>query len=168
MIVHCSQKLARKLLEVSAQQLEETSSLGSWHGHLFTLDRRQCVIFCHDATRYVLFMQGLRKEHFAELGSKWFGYLYSATLAMVGVPDVQISKAELALGPVRFDTATDRSVQGSLNIAKRDLEAMLYRVPNVMDLDPLAVSCRLNQRPTTVRGKWLWPDKAMNELVAAL
>jgi len=28
-------------------------------------------MFVHDATRYALFLPWLRKEHFAELGSKW-------------------------------------------------------------------------------------------------
>jgi hypothetical protein len=110
MILHCSQKLAAKLPNVSPTPLEETSPLGSWHGHLFTLDRRQCVMFCHDATRYVLFLPGLRKADFAELGGKWFRPLYLATLAMFGCPDTQIKKLELALGPMCFDTATDRSV----------------------------------------------------------
>lgn len=168
MILHCSRKLADRLPEVSVAALEETSPLGSWHGHLFTLDRRQCVMFVHDATRYALFMPGLRKPQFAELGSKWFRLLYTAALATAGIPDVQIRKVELALGPVRFDTATDRSVQGSLRVAKQELEAWLDDVPNVMELDPLAVSCRLNQRPATVHGKWLWPDRAMRAVVAAL
>lgn len=168
MILHCSQKLAARLSDVSSIPLEETSPLGSWHGHLFTLDRRQCVMFVHDATRYALFMPGLRKQQFAELGSKWFRLLYTATLAMAGCPDVQIKKAELSIGPMRFDTATDRSVQGSLRVAKQDLEAWLYRVPNVMDMDPLKVSCWLNERPTTVYGKYLWPEKVMLDLVTAL
>lgn len=168
MILHCSQKLAAKLPNVSPTPLEETSPLGSWHGHLFTLDRRQCVMFCHDASRYVLFLPGLRKADFAELDSKWFRPLYLATLAMFGCPDTQIKKVELALGPMRFDTATDRSVQGSLRVAKLDLEAWLYDVPNVMALDPLAMSCRLNERPATVYGKWVWPEKAMLEAVAGL
>lgn len=168
MIIHCSQKLAAKLPDVSPTPLAETSPLGSWHGHLFTMDRRQCVMFCHDATRYVLFLPGLRKEHFAELGSKWFRPLYLATLARFGCPDTQIKKVELALGPMRFDTATDRSVQGSLRVAKLDLEAWLYAMPNVMDLDPLATSCRLNERPATVYGKWVQPDKAMLEVVARI
>ena len=168
MILHCSQKLACKLADVSSEPLKETSPLGSWHGHLFSLDRRQCVMFCHDETRFVLFMAGLRKEHFAELDSKWFRQLFSATLAMSGCPDVQIMKAELALGPVRYDTATDRSVQGSLRVAKQDLEAWLYDVPNVMDLDPLAASSWLNRRPVTARGKLVWSDQAMLEALAAL
>ncbi|AOU96804.1 hypothetical protein BI364_01200 [Acidihalobacter yilgarnensis] len=153
---------------MSAEALQETSPLGSWHGHLFTLDRRQCVMFCHDTSRYVLFMAGLRKAHFAELGSPWFRRLYTATLAMSGCSDAQIRRAELALGPARFDTAIDRSVQGSLRIARQDLEAWVYGVPNVMDLDPVALSCRLNERPTTIRGQWLWPRKVMLEAVTAL
>lgn len=168
MILHCSQKLAAKLPAVLSTPLEETSPLGSWHGYLFTLDRRQCVMFVHDETRYALFMPGLRKPQFAELGSKWFRLLCTATLAMSGCPDAQIKKAELALGPVRFDTVTDRSVQGSLRVAKQDLEAWVYQVNNVLELDPLKVSCRLNERPTTVYGKWLWPDRAMRQMVAGL
>lgn len=168
MILHCSQKLAAKLAGVSSTPLQEASPLGSWHGHLFTLDRRQCVMFMHDATRFALFMPGWRKEQFAELGSKWFRLLYTATLAMSGCPDAQIRKVELALGPVRFDTATDRSVQGSLRVAKQDLEARLYEVPNVLNLDPLAMSCELSHRPASVHGKWLWPDEAMRALVEAL
>ena len=168
MIIHCSQKLAAKLPGVSPAPLEETSPLGSWHGHLFTLDRRQCVMFCHDATRYVLFMAGVSKADFAELGGRWFRPLYLATLAVSGCPDTQIKKVELALGPMRFDTATDRSVQGSLRVAKQDLEAWLYQVPNVMDLDPLKMSCDLNERPATVYGKCVWPEKAMLEVVAGL
>lgn len=168
MILHCSQKLAAKLPAVSSTPLEESSPLGSWHGHLFTLDRRQCVMFVHDATRYALFLPGLRKDDFAALGERWFRPLYLATLAVFGCPDAQIKKAELALGPVRFDTAADRSVQGSLRVAKQDLEAWLYDVPNVMDLDPLAMSCKLSDRPATVYGKVLWAKKAMLDAVGAL
>ena len=153
---------------VSPEPLEEASPLGSWHGHLLTFDHRQCVMFCHDATRYVMFLPGMRKVHFAVLGEKWFRPLYLATLAAMGCPDRQIRKVELALGPVRFDTATDRSVQGSLRVALWDLQAWLYDVPNVMDLDPIAVSCRLNQRPTNIYRKLVWPDQAMRELVEAL
>lgn len=148
--------------------LEEIGLIGNWHGHLFTLRRRQCVMFVHNATRYMLFLPGLRKEHFAELGSKWFRELFIATLATFGCPDVQIRKVELALGPVRFDTAVDRSVQGSLRIARFDLETWLSNEPDLMKIDPIGTSCRLSHRPTTIRGKFLWPDEAMLEAVAAL
>lgn len=164
-IIHCSKKLAAKLPEVSSTPLQETSPLGSWHAHLFTLDRRQCVMFCHDATRCCLFLAGLRKPHFAELGSWWFRELFTATLAVIGVPDTRIKKVELMLGPIRFDAATDRSVQSTINIARQDLQAWAFQLPNVMDLDPLEVSVRLNERPVTIRGKFIQPGREMQQLV---
>lgn len=167
MILHCSKTLAAKLPAVSSTPLEETSPLGSWHGHVFTLDRRQCVMFMHDASRYALFLPGLRKAQFADLG-EGFRSLYLATLTAFGCEATQIKKVELAIGPMRCDTATDRSVQGSLRVAKLDLEALLYEVPNVMDLDPLEVSCRLSDRPASVHGAWLRPVKAMLAKVEAL
>ncbi len=160
--------LAAKLAGVSSSPLQETSTLGSWHGDLFTLDRRQCMMFCHNATRFVLFMAGLRKEQFAKLSSKWFRLLYTATQAMSDCPDTQIRKAELVLSPMRFDTATDRSVQGSLRVARRGLEVRLYDVRHGRDLDPLALSCRLNERPATVCGQWVRLSKALLDPVAAL
>ena len=165
MITHCSKRLAAKLPEVSSTPLQETSPLGSWHAHLFNLDRRQCVMFCHDETRYCLFLAGLRKPQFAELGSRWFRELFTATLAVTGVPDTQIKKVELMLGPMRFDTDTDRSVQGSINIARQDLQAWAFELPNVMDVDPLKVAVWLNERPTTVKGKYIWPEREMRQLV---
>ena len=79
-----------------------------------------------------------------------------------------LARARLAIGPVRFDTATDRSVQGSMNIARQDLEVQVYRARNVLDLDPIAVSCHISHRPATIRGKWIWPDRALLEIVHAL
>lgn len=167
MIIHCSRKLAAKLPNVSDTPLVETSPLGSWHGHLFTLDRRQCGVFCHDNSRYVLFLPALHKEDFADLG-KLFRPLFLATLAAFGAEPNQIRKAELVLGPLRFDAATDRSVQGSIRIVQtQDLEWMAGQT-RVTDLDPLAVSCELSHRPTTIHGKSLWPDLVMLEAVAQL
>lgn len=140
--------------------------MGSWHAHLYHIDRRQCVLFCHDVTRFVLFLPGLRKEHFVDLG-RMFRELYTATLATLGC-DVQVRKVELALGPARFDLATNRSAQSSMRMVQQDIAARVIEVPNVLALDPIAVSCELNHRPTSIYGDWLWPDKRMRGLVESL
>ena len=54
MIIHCTRKLAAKLPEVSAKALTENSPLGSWHAHVYVIDRRNCLLFCHDETRYTV------------------------------------------------------------------------------------------------------------------
>jgi hypothetical protein len=160
MILHCTQKLATKLPQISATPLAEISPLGSWHAHLYTIDRRQCVLFCHDESRYILFYPGLRKEQFADLGSL-LRQLFLGTLALKGVTEAKLKRIEMVLGPVGYDRATDRSVLGTLNVTRMDLDGSLVQVANVLELDPLAVSLYLNKRPMTVRGRWLWPVDEM-------
>lgn len=168
MIIHATRKLAERLPDVSSVPLSENSFLGSWHADRIIIDRRQCVLFCHDESRAALFMPGFRKPQFAELGSKWFPMLFTATLAALGCPADQVAKAEAALGLVRFDTFTDRSVLGSMRIASEDLLAYIWKAPHILDADPLALSCKLTDRPATVRGKSLWPRDRLLELVADL
>ncbi|MBI3916755.1 MAG: hypothetical protein HY322_07080 [Betaproteobacteria bacterium] len=61
-----------------------------------------------------------------------------AALATEGAEEGQIETVERALSPPRFDTATDRSVLSSMNVARRDLDGMLMQVGNVLDLDPMS------------------------------
>ena len=80
MIIHCTKKLAARLPNVSPVPLDEDNPLGSWHAHLYTIDRRNCLMFCHDETRFTLFMAGLKKPDFGNLTS-WF-LDYSPTLCL--------------------------------------------------------------------------------------
>jgi hypothetical protein len=167
MIIHCTKKLAAKLTDVSATLLSETSPMGSWHANLYTLYRRQCAFFCHDITRYVLFLPGLVKADFAKL-DRLHREIFLATLATQGVGTSQMKRVELSLGPMRFDNVIDRSVLGSMNIAWQDLEYILMDKLNPLAIDPVKIALRLNERPATASGKWLWPNEEMMELVSHL
>jgi hypothetical protein len=167
LILHCTAKLAAKLPVVSTTPLAEDSPLGGWHGHLLMMERRQCVMLVHDATRYALFLPCMRKEQLADIAG-WHRDLFLAALAAQGIPDATIGRVKLALGVLRCDRVTDRSVLGSLRVAADDL---WWKAPDwggVVNLDPLAVALWLNHRPTTIRGKSLWPEKDMAALVAGL
>lgn len=167
MLIHVTQKLAAKLPAISREPLEETSPLGSWTAHLLRIDRVQCVLFCHDETRCALFLPGVRKLQFQELG-KLHRQLFLATLIVFGVEERQLQKIELALGPALYDRATSRGVLASINQLQYDLAGHLARVNHVLEIDPVAASAQLSRRPATIRGKWLWPDKEMLERVASL
>ena len=164
MILHCTKKLAARLADVAAQPLRETSPLGSWHGKLLHFDRRQCLFLCHDESRWVLFLPGVRKIHLLDL-DRLFPQLLSDTLQALGCETVGLSRLKLALGPVRFDTATDRSVLASMTVAARDLEPVVYRARNVLELDPVAVSARLSRRPATIHKQWIRPGERLVERV---
>lgn len=168
MIIHCTRKLATKLPEVSSSPLQETSPLGSWHANLMHFDRRQCLFFCHDLSRAVLFIPGVRKPDFQHLGSGLFPTMLMDLLLALGCNPGRIQAVRLALGPIQFDTATDRSVLASMTVAKRDLEPLIFDVANVLDLDPVAASAQISQRPATIAGEWIQPDVKLLNLVNAL
>jgi len=139
--------------------------LWDWHGNLILLDRRQCVMFCHDLTRYVLFLPGLHAAEFKELG-RLHRELFLSTIAALGVSSSQLARLALLLGPLQVDCRTDRSVLRSLRVALDDLQfGYLPRVPNVLDLDPLAMSHQLNKRPCMAEKVLIWPGEAMKKLV---
>jgi hypothetical protein len=146
----------------------ETSALGSWHAHVFVLDRRQCVLFCHDATRFMLFMPGWRKAEFAAL-EYWFRNLFVNTMLKLGYPGAVREKGMALLTTPQFDTATERSVQASMRMVILEIEALAADVPNVLDLPMYSLSAYMNHRPQHLKGMKasdvLWPDKAMREFI---
>lgn len=167
MIFHCTKALAAKLPPVSQVPLKDANPLGSWHAHLHIIDRRQCVMFCHDTTRYILFESGLKKEQFHDLG-QLHKQLYLASLISMGVSEASLKRVELAMGPAQFDTATDRSVLGTLNQSRFEFDFFLDDYSNILEVDAIIAAKWFNHRPLTARGKWIWADKAMLELVGTL
>lgn len=167
MIFHCTKALAAKLPSVSSRPLADANPLGSWHAHLHVIDRRQCIMFCHDMTRFVLFEAGLKKEQFQNLG-QFHKQLYLAALIAMGVPETTLKRVELAMGPASFDAATDRSVLGTLNQSRFEFDFFLDDYTNILDVDPLIAAKWFNHRPLTARGTWLWADKEMLALVSSL
>ena len=174
MILHCTKKLATRIPSTTdlphpgVGLAGQSGPLSSWHGHLLTLDRRQCVLFCHDATRYVLFLPGLRAQQLAELG-RWHRDLFLAVLQTQGLPHLLVARVGLMLGPLRMDQKTDRSVVSSMCRVAEDIRfGILRETAHVMELDPIRTSLWLNDRPCTIHKAWIWPDKTMREIVEAL
>ena len=167
MIIHCTRKLAARLPEVSAAELPESSPVGSWHANLYTIDRRQCVLFCHDESRYCLFLPGLRAPMFADF-ARHHKELFRATLVRDGVDQARLNRIDFAIGPVHFDNTTNRSSLGSMITARWDLEGMRMHEDHLLDLDPVLASRDLNSRPATVFGRWHMPRDRMLEKVMAL
>lgn len=171
MILHCSTKLAAKLKSSDFSghaSAPGEGSFGSWHGHLATFDRRQCLFFCHDATRFMLVFPGAKKSEFSGL-AELHRSLFAAVLEFQGLPRNRINAALLAMGPVTLNNTTDRSVMGSIRTGIQEFEyGLWHRVPKVMDLHPISASAYLNDRPTNIKGKCVWPRDQIQCSIEAL
>ena len=143
--------------------------LNGWHANLIPLQRRNCVLLVHDATRFPLFMKGLVKADFANFDWHFADTLMN-TLLKLDANQQQLDAAAALLAPCQFDTDCNRSVQGTMNQMKGDIEHMLW-FDNVKleDISSYRTGVWLADRPCTVKGlkECIWPQKAMLELLSA-
>jgi hypothetical protein len=179
--LHCTKKLLAKLPlhedgrlrsrkpSLSVVRDPASNPLSDWHANLILLQRRQCVLFVHDTTRFPVFVPALKKDDFAELD--WFfqdGFMN--TLLKFGAEDRHMKAAEKLLTPLVCSSGTDRSIMGTLNHMGQDLGFMLeYDQVPVADLSPYKTGAWLADRPCNIKGvrSCIWPGRAMLELLGA-
>ena len=178
--LHCTKKLLAKLPLHEGGRLKskrssaypandgEESLLSGWHANLILMQRRQCVLLTHDATRFPVFIPALKKNDFAELD--WhFTDVFMNTLLKTGADNALMERAHAAMGPLLCDNDSNRSVQGTMNQMSGDLEHKLwFDSASVMDLAPYSTSAWLADRPCSVKGMkdCIWPVRAMHKLLA--
>ncbi|SDS98783.1 hypothetical protein SAMN05216198_3342 [Halopseudomonas litoralis] len=177
--LHCTQKLLAKLPVNASGRLPNTrarpsaandpgeSPLSGWHANLLTLQRRNCVLFVHGTTRFPVLLTCLTKPDFAELGYLFQDGLMN-TLLKGGASQAQLNAAARALAPLQCDMLRDRSVQGTLNQMKQDVEHMLwYDRVAIEHLGPYSTGAWLAERPCGVKGDkdYVWPMKEMLALL---
>jgi len=180
--LHCTQKLLSKLPIDANGRLPNTqarplaandageSPLSGWHANVLMLQRRNCVLLVHDTTRFPVLLNCLTKPDFAEL-DYWFQDGLMNTLLKGGANQAQLDAAARALTPLQCDATCNRSVQGTLNYMKRELDHLLwYDDLAVTDLSSCHASLWLAERPCGVKGSkdFIWPLEAMLALLDGL
>ncbi|GGB92405.1 hypothetical protein GCM10011352_18080 [Marinobacterium zhoushanense] len=71
MRIHATKKLAEKLkkagFDISDSSDENPSALGEWQPNITVIQRRQCIVFIHDQTRFSLALIGVTQKELKEL-----------------------------------------------------------------------------------------------------
>lgn len=180
--LHCTKKLLSKLPVDTNGRLPNTrarplaandagdSPLSGWHANLLSVQRRNCVLFVHDATRFPVLLTCLRKPDFAELDYLFQDGLMN-TLLEGGANQTQLDAAARALTPLQCDTVCSRSVLGTLNQMQQDLDHLLwYNNLAVTEVNPYRIGFWFAERPCSVKGSrgYIWPQKAMLALLDGL
>lgn len=173
-IIHATKKLYAKLPEsvkVSASEavpdITADNPLTGWHANLLTLQRRNCALLVHDATRFPLFLKCLLKTDFDNFDRLFADALMNTLLKLDATQD-QLNIAAALLAPCRFDTDCNRSVQGTMNQMAGDLEHMLwFDEARLENINSYSTGAWLADRPCTVKGQkgCIWPHKAMLTLL---
>jgi len=147
----------------------DVNPLAVWQGHLFTLQRRNCVLLVNELTRFPVFMPNLAKLDFQEFNDRFIDAFIN-TLLKSGADDSVMNAAHSLLGPFQVDTQSNRSTMGTLNRMRSDTEHMLrYDQVNVADITGYRVGAWLADRPCSAKGRgFLWPRRKMLELLGGI
>ena len=190
--LHCTKKLLPKLpLDAGGRLQSKRSPLGvvdraandeppsaltGWHANLVLLQRRQCVLFVHDATRFPVLVTGVVKADFAEL-DYWFQDGLMNTLLKCGATESQLDAAHKAITRLVCDTECNRSVQGTMNQFTQSIEHLLwYDNARIEDISAYRTGAWLADSPCSfkpegrkkTRNDYLFPKKEMLALLDGL
>lgn len=148
----------------------DINPLSGWHGHLVTLQRRNCVLLAHDSTRFPLVLPVLTKSDFAELNARFID-AFMNTLLKCGASEVHLETADKYLRPLQIDNNCSRSVQGTLNRMKDEFGYQLYydRL-SITDITGYNAGAWLADTPRSAKNQKtvLWPKDAMLTLLERL
>lgn len=174
--IHATKKLLAKMPAQMPERMKPgpedilaapQSKLSSWHANLLTIQRRNCLLFVHDQTRFPVFIPALTKPHFAII-DRYFEDALMNTLLKCRATEKQRITAAALLQPLAFVGGTDRSVLGTLNQLGQDIDHIIYFDSlNVAEMAGYAVSVWLADRPSNVKGQkdCIWPKDAFLELL---
>lgn len=179
MIIHCTKKLFSKLPEQLTQSTSQSiTSIGlldawqHWHANVINIQRKQCVILVHDATRYAVFLPAMNKKELADL----FGHfqdVFINSLMKAGVDMELVEKAATYLydNRLQLDTTCNRSVQGTMRLMAEEMDwSLKFDGKHIDDIAIYSTSAWLSDRPCNVKGQkdCIWPIKEMTKLLVQL
>jgi len=152
------------------QDTDKPRSSGSWHANLLTIQRRNCLLFIHDETRFPVFMPALTKPDLANLNFLFEDALMN-TLIKCGANHQHMTHASMTLQSMQFDTVCNRSVQGTLSRMGKMAERLIDSDGlKVGEISGYHVSAWLADFPCTMKGQkdCIWPKSTFLALLDGL
>ncbi len=116
-ILRCTKKL-QKEMGLTKSDLSENepseSCLGSWHVNLIHIDRKKCLLFVNDKTRFNFIVPDIMRAQIREL-SRMFRSTLECVLADEGIPEMTINKIMSEYESIQYANTNNKSVLGSMN-----------------------------------------------------
>ncbi len=129
----------------------------SWHGNIFMIGRKKCLLVTHNESLYSVFLYGVTKKEMKDLAE----ILKSRLAELLRRDDFtlpQIVKMLDTLETITYMKTSDRSVIGNMN----DMVQML-KYYNMTE-DELTLSGKINHTPYS-RGKFYFPSDILKRLM---
>ena len=144
MIVRCTQRLLAELKIKPTEEENASNPFWSWHAKLFHIERRKCVLITNDTTLFTIFIPSLKKPDFASF-QLVIGQHLLKNLLFEHIPQHQIEAVLSECKNIKFQKTDSRSVLGSMNDQKFQLEYFIYDEGGLARIDILELNKHLNR-----------------------
>ncbi|MCK8817619.1 plasmid pRiA4b ORF-3 family protein [Natroniella sulfidigena] len=141
LIFNCTKKLRNEInfpIEVVAE--EDRDDFYNWHVHLFRINRRKCVMLMNVATRYSIFLYGLKKKDFENFNALCIAAI-KKNFKADRIDKEHITEYFAKTGEIKYTKTYNRSVISTLNNMKRDTE---FRIDDFLPTERMNL-IRLNK-----------------------
>jgi hypothetical protein len=160
MTIYCSKKLETFLGQITmSPKTKENSIFGDWNGHLFTVDRKRCLIFMNNRTCYSIVFTNVQKKNLKD-----FGQIFKERLIRQLDHDIKLTeKQEINLrndlGDIELTKSNnDKKIIGTINHHVENIKYHNYG-DGVENWDELKVTEIINNY---LVGTKIFPDRKRN------
>ena len=145
-VLRCTSKLLADIDDTPQMGLGSPSPIGDWYGHIFTVERRKCILFVNEPTLFVCMALNVVKADYRHL-KPFFVELLGRTLLQEGFDETEIALVvglheELAVG-----RTTNRSAIASLVNRVGDAKASIAYHGGLENVNIVAITHLLNGTP---------------------
>lgn len=160
MTIYCSKKLETFLGQTSKQILStDNSTFGNWNGHIFTVDRKKCLIFMNNLTCYSIIFTNIQKKNLKDFGQIFKERVIKQLDRDIELTEYQEIKLRADLGHIVLNKSNnDKKIIGTIN---HHVENLKYynNGDGVENWDELEVTQILNSH---LVGTKILPDRKRN------
>jgi len=157
LIIQATKKLQDFLGIKTSELPNQNEHFNSWHGNIFMIGRKKCLLVTHNESLYSIFLYGIIKKDIKTLSLRLKKQL-TELLRRDAFTLSQIVKMCEIMGSITYAKTSDRSVTGNMN----DMIHML-KYYNMTE-DELSLSARINSTPYA-RGEFHFPKKILKKLL---
>ncbi len=165
-LIFTTKKLEKTITKHITKKLPENSSfLGEWNAHIFTVNRKKCWLLMNYKTKYVLVLNDIKIADVKNISTVFKENLYNQFIYDGIIIDYDL--VEKLIGKVNiYSTNNNRSAIGSMNDYLRHYNDWIYRANNKYEnINFKELTSRLNTNLPNIILKFDFPKNEMLKLI---
>lgn len=147
-VIRCTSKLLADIDDppLADSTIPTPSPIGDWYGHIFTADRRKCVLFINEPTLFVCPAFGVVKSDYRHI-APFFLDVLARTLRIMLFPDNELAWLLSLHTDLTIGRTVNRSTVGSMNNRIADAKHIFQWQGGFGHCDTGTLTILLNRTP---------------------